>query len=148
MLGKAEAALITAWSYFGAFLVSREITDGDLTGSIAVTEPHLFWPSFAGAGLAALFTIAPLFDDAQTAPKASRIAFKAAVSITAGFVLAYFAGDWIHGRVFTPVLPEFPREFALVLSGFVGEKLFTFIYNSNPKDWWDWLSSLRPGGKL
>lgn len=146
MFEKATAAVAIGWSYFTALMISAA-TNAATGGTATIAQPNLFWPAFAGAGLAALFTISPLFDDTEQAPKTSRVAFKAAISITAGFVLAYFGGDWIHGRVFKPVLPEFPRELAIVLCGFVGEKLFTFIYNSNPKDWWGWLSSLRPGGR-
>lgn len=62
--------------------------------AVASAPQSLFWSSFAGAALSALWTVKPAFLG-ETKDPPSRVAFRAFVSLTSGFCAAFYFAEFL-----------------------------------------------------
>jgi len=144
---KLDAIVSVTVSNVASFFVAAA---ANLAASFGVVEADapasIFWWAFGGAGLAALFTAAPAFDDKSgIAPRA--VAYKCFVTLTAGFLFAFACADFLNAYDWPVAGPlNLPPPIVALFCGLVGEKFFSLAFHARPADWWRWLSSLRPGG--
>lgn len=148
VFGKLEAVAV---SYLSAYLAALQAS-----AAAVVVAPDLIWPSFAGAGVAATWTLQPMLKE-DNKDLIIIIAIKAAITMFCGFAFARFTGVTIHNNLTLDYLPEAELGFTLFCCGVAGEKFVHLFMASKPADWLSlaqtkgltlirFLASLRPGG--
>jgi len=147
MLHKIEAAAGLSIAVYASAISAMAAA----AGTIFPHQPDTYFAACAaGALLAGLVTIQPMFERGDDAPRAGAIAFNAFFSIISGFTVAFLGAEWVTGliRRSTP-LTNIPAEVVALTAAMLGEKLVIALRDLSVKNIWKALYARlpKPGGK-